>query len=183
LMPIRFVKRYDNIEAGEEHGDGSIGTDRSDDRELSGIGKEKYDKLQRREFPVSGKMLRFGGGDGLPLYSHRAQSRLKAGEPLQINYLSLHHQHCTFAPPKNLSRTGVIRSRSIDRRPIMDPHPTQDGAFFLPDDLLDQVNALALRLGESPQNIIIAAVDHLMRIPEEQRKAVLRGTSMRRGGY
>jgi predicted transcriptional regulator len=52
--------------------------------------------------------------------------------------------------------------------------------FRLPDDLVDEVAKLADRLGETPQDIVIAAVDHFTRIPEERRKAVLMGTSIRR---
>ncbi len=55
--------------------------------------------------------------------------------------------------------------------------------FQLPEDLLDQVKELSERLGESGRNIIIAAVDHFIRIPEEQRKASLRATSIRRRGW
>ncbi len=59
---------------------------------------------------------------------------------------------------------------------------SQSDAVYLPDDLVDSVNKLAQRLGESPRFIIIAAVEHFIRIPEEQRKAVVRGTSIRRRG-
>lgn len=52
--------------------------------------------------------------------------------------------------------------------------------FGLPDDLVDRVRELAERLGESPRFVVMAAVEHFFRIPEEQRKAVLRGTSLRR---
>jgi hypothetical protein len=52
--------------------------------------------------------------------------------------------------------------------------------FHLPDDLAEQVAELADRYGEAPRDIVIAAVDHFTRIPEERRKAVLRGTSIRR---
>lgn len=55
-------------------------------------------------------------------------------------------------------------------------------AVYLPDDLADAVNELARQLGESPRFIIIAAVEHFTRIPEQQRKAVVRGTSIRRRG-
>jgi len=50
----------------------------------------------------------------------------------------------------------------------------------LPDDLMEQIGELAGRLGESPGFIILAAVDHFFRISEEQRKAVIKGTSLRR---
>lgn len=55
--------------------------------------------------------------------------------------------------------------------------------FELPEDLLDKVQELSLRLGESSRVIVIAAVDHFVRIPDEQRKASLRATSMRRRGW
>jgi len=55
--------------------------------------------------------------------------------------------------------------------------------FQLPEDLLDKVNEMSARLGESPRIIVIAAVDHFTRISEEQRKASLRATSIRRRGW
>lgn len=55
--------------------------------------------------------------------------------------------------------------------------------FQLPEDLLRKVQELSLRLGESSRTIVIAAVDHFIRIPEEQRKASLRATSIRRRGW
>ena len=53
-------------------------------------------------------------------------------------------------------------------------------SFKLPDDLVEQVRELAEKIGESPPFIVLAAVEHFLRIPEQQRKAVLRGTSLRR---
>lgn len=52
--------------------------------------------------------------------------------------------------------------------------------LFLPEDLEQEMNKLALKYDESPRFLVIAAVDHFTRIPEEQRRAVLRGTSLRR---
>lgn len=52
----------------------------------------------------------------------------------------------------------------------------------LPEDLMESVQRMSLKYGESPRDIIIAAVEHFTRIPEEQRKAVLRGVSIRRRG-
>jgi len=57
-----------------------------------------------------------------------------------------------------------------------------DYAVILPDDLVRAVDELSERFGESPRDIVIAAVDHFTRIPEQQRKAIMRGTSMRRRG-
>jgi hypothetical protein len=54
--------------------------------------------------------------------------------------------------------------------------------YRLPEDLMEAVERMSLKYGESPQDIIIAAVEHFTRIPEEQRKAVLRGVSIRRRG-
>ena len=54
--------------------------------------------------------------------------------------------------------------------------------FVLPEDLAEAVDDLAENLGESPRDIVIAAVEHFTRIPEQQRRAVLRGVSMRRRG-
>ncbi len=59
----------------------------------------------------------------------------------------------------------------------------QTDVFQLPEDLLDKVKELSERLGQSSRNIVIAAVDHFIRIPEEQRKASLRATSIRRRGW
>ncbi len=55
--------------------------------------------------------------------------------------------------------------------------------FQLPEDLLDKVREISARLGESTRVIVIAAVDHFTRISEEQRKASLRATSIRRRGW
>jgi hypothetical protein len=55
--------------------------------------------------------------------------------------------------------------------------------FQLPEDLLDKVQEISARLGESARIIVIAAVDHFTRISEEQRKASLRATSIRRRGW
>jgi len=57
-----------------------------------------------------------------------------------------------------------------------------DPTIILPDDLVVEVDKLAHELGETPRDIVIAAVDHFTRIPEERRKAVMRGTSIRRRG-
>lgn len=55
-------------------------------------------------------------------------------------------------------------------------------AVVLPEDLVEAVEDLSARLGESAQDIVIVAVDHFTRIPEEQRKAIVRGTALRRRG-
>jgi hypothetical protein len=47
---------------------------------------------------------------------------------------------------------------------------------------MNAVKELSDKMGESPRDIIIAAVDHFTRIPEERRKAVMKGTSLRRRG-
>ncbi|MGB6068676.1 MAG: hypothetical protein WBG50_28030 [Desulfomonilaceae bacterium] len=62
----------------------------------------------------------------------------------------------------------------------MIPSPKDNTIFRLPDDLIEQVAELADRLGESPRDIVIAAVEHFTRIPEERRKAVLKAASLRR---
>jgi hypothetical protein len=62
----------------------------------------------------------------------------------------------------------------------MTDEPKKPEPFLLPDDLVEQVRGLAERLGESPRFVVMAAVEHFFRIPEEQRKAVLRGASLRR---
>jgi predicted transcriptional regulator len=56
-------------------------------------------------------------------------------------------------------------------------------SFQLPEDLLDKVQEISARLGESTRIVVIAAVDHFTRISEEQRKAALRATSIRRRGW
>lgn len=57
-------------------------------------------------------------------------------------------------------------------------HPT----FHLPEDLLEKLSQMSERYGESSRDLVIAAVEHFTRIPEEQRKAVLIGVSRRRRG-
>jgi metal-responsive CopG/Arc/MetJ family transcriptional regulator len=52
----------------------------------------------------------------------------------------------------------------------------------LPDDLLDILDKYSTTYGESITFLAIAAVEHFTRIPEEQRKAVIRGTAIRRRG-
>ncbi len=52
--------------------------------------------------------------------------------------------------------------------------------FRLPDDLVRTVSDLAEQCGESPRDIVIAAVDHFARIPDQQRRAVIKGTAIRR---
>jgi len=64
----------------------------------------------------------------------------------------------------------------------MSQNHSKSQPILLPDDLLEAIQELAERLGESPRDIIIAAVDHFTRIPEERRKAVMKGTSLRRRG-
>ena len=59
----------------------------------------------------------------------------------------------------------------------------RQSTFLLPEDLIDEVNRLAVELGESPRDMVIAAVDHFARIPEERRKVVIRGTSLRRRNF
>lgn len=50
----------------------------------------------------------------------------------------------------------------------------------LPDDLVDAVRELSEKLDESPRDIVIAAVEHFTRLPDERRRAILKGTSLRR---
>jgi len=64
----------------------------------------------------------------------------------------------------------------------MSQNQSKSQPILLPDDLLEAIQELAEKLGESPRDIIIAAVDHFTRIPEERRKAVMKGTSLRRRG-
>lgn len=64
----------------------------------------------------------------------------------------------------------------------MSQNHSKSQPILLPDDLLEAIQELAEKLGESPRDIIIAAVDHFTRIPEERRKAVMKGTSLRRRG-
>ena len=54
--------------------------------------------------------------------------------------------------------------------------------FNLPEDLIEKLAQMSEKYGESARDLIIAAVEHFTRIPEEQRKAVLRGVSLRRRG-
>jgi len=64
----------------------------------------------------------------------------------------------------------------------MSQNQSKSQPILLPDDLLEAIQELAEKLGESPRDIIIAAVEHFTRIPEERRKAVMKGTSLRRRG-
>jgi hypothetical protein len=65
----------------------------------------------------------------------------------------------------------------------MSENSQQADLFQLPEDLLDKVNEISARLGESTRSIVIAAVDHFTRISEEQRKSSIRATSIRRRGW
>ncbi len=65
----------------------------------------------------------------------------------------------------------------------MSEGPERTDWFQLPEDLLDKVIEISEHLGESSRSIVIAAVDHFTRIPEEQRKASLRATLIRRRGW
>ncbi len=60
--------------------------------------------------------------------------------------------------------------------------PVSDQFFDLPEDILEQVRDLSESLGEPPREIVIAAVEHFTRIPDQQRKAVMKGISIRRRG-
>jgi predicted transcriptional regulator len=64
----------------------------------------------------------------------------------------------------------------------MSDRTQKDEPILLPDDLIKAVEILSEKLGETPRDIVIAAVDHFTRIPEQQRKAVIKGTSLRRRG-
>jgi hypothetical protein len=63
----------------------------------------------------------------------------------------------------------------------MTSHP-EEVTFDLPEDLAEKITQMSKHYGESPRDLVIAAVEHFTRIPEEQRKAVLRGVSLRRRG-
>ncbi len=63
----------------------------------------------------------------------------------------------------------------------MTSHP-EEVTFDLPEDLVEKLGQMSEHYGESPRDLVIAAVEHFTRIPEEQRKAVLRGVSLRRRG-
>jgi hypothetical protein len=52
--------------------------------------------------------------------------------------------------------------------------------ILLPDDLFEKIVELSAKYGESRRDLIVAAVDHFTRIPEEQRRAIIRGTAIRR---
>lgn len=64
----------------------------------------------------------------------------------------------------------------------MHDEDTMDQPIELPADLVKALDELSEKHGESPYDLVIAAVDHFTRIPELQRRAVLQGTSMRRRG-
>jgi hypothetical protein len=52
--------------------------------------------------------------------------------------------------------------------------------ILLPEDLFEKIVELSSKYGESRRDLIVAAVDHFTRIPEEQRRAIIRGTAIRR---
>jgi len=54
--------------------------------------------------------------------------------------------------------------------------------FSFPTDILDDLSRIARELGESPQDVAIAALEHFTKISPEQRKACMRATSIRRRG-
>ncbi len=54
--------------------------------------------------------------------------------------------------------------------------------IILPDDLRSLIDDLSRHYNESARDLVIAAIDHFTRISEEQRKAIIRGTSLRRRG-
>lgn len=58
----------------------------------------------------------------------------------------------------------------------------QNKIFTFPGDLVKELERIATELGESPDNVAIAALEHFTRIPKEQRKASMRATSIRRRG-
>jgi len=62
----------------------------------------------------------------------------------------------------------------------MPDQDTDKDAFILPRDLVDAIGELSRKLFTSREKIVIAAVEHFTRIPEQQRMAVLKGTSIRR---
>jgi hypothetical protein len=57
---------------------------------------------------------------------------------------------------------------------------TENKPILLPDDLFEKIVELSAKYGESHRNLVTAAVDHFTRIPEEQRRAIIRGTAIRR---
>jgi predicted transcriptional regulator len=62
----------------------------------------------------------------------------------------------------------------------MSDSTTDESLFELPDDLVTAVRELSEKLGESPRDIVITAVDHFTRLPDDRRRAILKGTSLRR---
>ena len=50
----------------------------------------------------------------------------------------------------------------------------------MPPDIEEKLEKLSALLGEPPREIVIAAVEHFTRIPEQQQKAFMKGTSLRR---
>jgi hypothetical protein len=55
-------------------------------------------------------------------------------------------------------------------------------SLIIPQDLMEVIDEFSGKYAESPRDLVIAAVEHFTRIPEEQRKAVIRGCNMRRKG-
>jgi hypothetical protein len=62
----------------------------------------------------------------------------------------------------------------------MNSDNTENKPILLPDDLFAKIAELSAKYGESQRDLLVAAVDHFTRIPEEQRRAIIRGTAIRR---
>jgi len=58
--------------------------------------------------------------------------------------------------------------------------PAENPAIAMPRDIEEKLEVLSTLLGEPPREIVIAAVEHFTRIPEQQQKAIMKGTALRR---
>ena len=55
-----------------------------------------------------------------------------------------------------------------------------DRTFQLPDDLVEKLADLSESLGETEENMVIAAVEHFTMVDSERRKAIVMGAARRR---
>ncbi len=52
--------------------------------------------------------------------------------------------------------------------------------FEIPEDLQDALTELARSLGETASDIVIASVDHFLKLPKDRQRAVMKAVTMRR---
>jgi hypothetical protein len=58
----------------------------------------------------------------------------------------------------------------------------QKNTFHLTDELAQMLEAMSAELSEAPRDVLIAAIEHFSKIPEQQRKAAMKAAARRRRG-